>query len=514
MKKRLLALLLTTTLALSSTIVSYAAVYGDGKTHDVTGGDETIAADGKNTVVNVEGDINTDSDYGVQASGEGAVNVNGNVTSQGEAAVANSNGTINVTGDVSAKVVSIAAGDSYPGGEGGTVTVTGNASGNIHSTDGTVSVTGNVTGSKEEDATIQEAGDSKITIDGDVTAPKTGIKTDGDSTIIITGTLTTSGSEPVILLDHSEYDGDQFTNKVDAGASTIIVYEIKGNTDNLVKSGYSSGGMVSGEYVPITFKEDTNASLKNSQAANIFYIIKKAEGSDANISSLSGTTKKEGYDTATEGTVITVTVKEGYGLSAGQIEVTKNADGSYTLTVPAGGGVTLTTEVIEEAVENVEEAEKADESDKSSSDEKKDENIGIILIDRRSSDSSSSEASVANNGASAQAVAVPVGTVVKASLDPVSMGDAAYVAKVVELIAGAPYGGVIELSVTDAVFLDNVIVSALETRSDVSVKITVTINGVPVVINIPAGFNLRALMGADGRIDLQKLVAALGTAAN
>ena len=99
--------------------------------------------------------------------------------------------------------------------------------------------------------------------------------------------------------------------------------------------------------------------------------------------------------------------------------------------------------------------------------------------------------------------AVTEGKVTTAAVDPSS---ADYSAKVVELIAGVPANGSLDLNITNSAYLDAAIITALATRSDVSVNLTVTFMGVPHKLTIPAGYNLLALMGADGKIDFVKLI--------
>ena len=386
MKRKILAVLLTAALVMSSEVPVFAIdnsgdVYSDGETHDVSGGDEGVGAVGEDTVVNVTGDVTGQAMAGAGsecyggsavAVDDGVVNITGNVgdgenDSIGVHAVG---GEVNVNGYVSGVEDAIFAEDHA------TVNVEGNVTGSVVAEDSTVQITGNLQGTTRDEAG-DEAGDpdaggfaypvisdfnSNIVVDGNVSSGTTAIETRGGSTIVITGTLTSGGSKPTIVFDHSmevvtpadPTDPNSFptpepVNNPDATASTILVHEIKGDLQNLVKSGYTNSDF--------DFIEDTDDTLKNSQLNNIFYIIKKAADSVANILGLSGTQTKEGYDVAKAGTALTVTVKEGYGLTAGTIEVTKNADGTYTLIVPQGGGVTLTGEQIQEAVQEAEQQE-------------------------------------------------------------------------------------------------------------------------------------------------------------
>ncbi len=367
--------------------------------------------------IEIKGSVtNTANDgYGVKSSCDSLVTVGKNVTASGEAVVVNSGGEVKVTGDVTGGT------DGIHSDEGGTVSVVGNVKGNIAVTDATVSVGKNLTGTEKGSNgsfAISETGDSSIVIDGDVTSQGSGILTDGDSTIIIMGSLTALSSDPVIVLDHSKTeDWTNYSENKSAGVSTIVVHEIKGDLkedSNLVKSGYKSG-KYDWTTEPMTEpKWVDDAASGKEQIKNIFYIIKKAEGSEDKFTGSIGNAKKfnDGkIEAAPENTVITVTVKEGYGVKAGTIEVTKNADGSYSLTVPRGGGVTLTAEALKEAVDDIIEEEKKEEEKKEQEqkqeqqqqqqqEQQKEEN----KKDEKKSDDSSSDSSSNNTANSAPAV--------------------------------------------------------------------------------------------------------------
>ncbi len=120
------------------------------------------------------------------------------------------------------------------------------------------------------------------------------------------------------------------------------------------------------------------------------------------------------------------------------------------------------------------------------------------------------EESSSNNNSNAQSVGAAPVIIVMA--DPATMGEAAYTTKITESIANAPFGGTVKIFVTDSAYLNELIISALETRSDVSLELSVTVGGVSYVLNIPAGYDLRALLGTNGKIDMQKLIALFGKA--
>ena len=506
MKKKLLAVILTATLVASSTIVAFADegnVYDDGETYNVSGSDEGVGAEDEGTVVNVTGDVTGqvlagDEGYGgtVVAVDGGTVNVTGNVGG-GETdyiGIRAVEGEVNVTGNVTAKE------DAINAESGSVVNVEGNVSGTILTSDSEISINGNVQGTTGSIGGDPEMGsfaypairdyNSKVVVNGDVSSDTVGIETRGGSTIVISGTLTAGEDSSVIKLDHSIENIENYnysiSNNPNAKASVLIVHEIKGNLDNLVSSGYTNDSW--------EFVEDTDPTLKNSQLGNIFYIIKKAADSAANILNLGGTEKKEGYDVATEGTSVVVSVKEGYGVTAGSIKVTKNADGTFTLIVPKGGGVTISAEALQDAIDEAEEKGQAE-----------------VPADNTSSSVTSSEPAAPAAPASS---VIPGTTGSNTALSPVALGDGAYVTMFTTLVNNTPYGGTVEITVSDEAYLNDVIVASLATRRDVSVKINVMVGGELYVINIPAGYDLTSLIGPDGKISIAALIQLFGTKTN
>lgn len=99
--------------------------------------------------------------------------------------------------------------------------------------------------------------------------------------------------------------------------------------------------------------------------------------------------------------------------------------------------------------------------------------------------------------------AVPLGNVIWASVDSEEKDD---LERVVQLIAYAPFGGTLYLAIDNSNYLDTAIINALEARSDLSLILTVNYQGVPVSISIPAGYNLMALVGKNGRVNYNTLI--------
>lgn len=195
-------------------------------------------------------------------------------------------------------------------------TGTGSDSAGIYANDGATVTAGSVKAAKNG---IVVSGDNTIVVvTGDVYAVDRGVKiTDGAPTVVVEGTVTTEGDTPaeVDVIEH---------------VANFFVYELKRTDEQELGSGYN---------------------LAN-------YIIKKTGATDGIQLQGAKTTDAilgKTYDYANGGDVITVSVKEGYDISAPL--ATKNADGTYTIIVPNGGGVSI--EAIMKAVEKAEAEAKA-----------------------------------------------------------------------------------------------------------------------------------------------------------
>lgn len=151
--------------------------------------------------------------------------------------------------------------------------------------------------------------------------------------------------------------GGQFTAAVDGAVEakyalrvgdnydrfTLIVYELKAGEDGML----ARVGNIPEEAKSEAFLQTVN------------YIIRTGENSSA--LTVSGTAEKDvavgtesfSYRTATEGTALHVRVASGYELVKNGLSVVRESDGSYTVTVPRGGGVTL--DAVLKAVEKEEE---------------------------------------------------------------------------------------------------------------------------------------------------------------
>ena len=157
---------------------------------------------------------------------------------------------------------------------------------------------------------------------------------EGNFDILITGTLETGGT-PVLISD-----------SVTPENVSITVWKI----DGAVKDEKGEEHVVAEGRPGEEQKKITEASSKVEES--IHYII-RVEPSQEDIIGLSGTEKVHGYDTATEGSTVTLKVKvpDGYTLTGAyngegeKIALEKDPDGNYYVEVHRGGGVYLSVEL-------------------------------------------------------------------------------------------------------------------------------------------------------------------------
>ena len=194
-----------------------------------------------------------------------------------------------------------------------------------------------------------EGSTSKITINGDVKASDYGIQIaefDGKTDIVVNGTV--SGDHAIRVskaIENADEDADGNVSKViygDKRESNITVWKMESNEKDLVSAIVEDRTEEdeNGDFKVINDSKTTEEVLKN-----INYIIRTDKVDNGTIK-LSNTRLISGFDTARETEEITIKVQasDGYKVDSvknGDAVLTRNADGTYTLTVPRGGGVQL-----------------------------------------------------------------------------------------------------------------------------------------------------------------------------
>ena len=357
-----------------------------------------------NSTVTVDGNV-TGGANGVEAS-DSTVSVGGNVTSDNGTGIVADSSNVTVKGNVDSSAIGIATSDS-------TVEVDGNLdskdTGIIADLGSNVTVKGDVT---SRDAGVV-ADNSNVTVGGNVTAgnDNAGIDASNSSTIVVNGDVIggdgvyADGSNVTVKGSVTAKDGIGVcitgTNKttmvvdgdVAAKDAAIDVADNENADSELIIAGKVSGEngatinvsiddatgkvntlpeIVVGEindFDKITVKDyytdkEVPTDVKKEVLDNIKYIVSTNDTSmngkgTISISKVNGAAlDKDGlglFDVAKAFETITVhiDVQAGYEVSevrAGKASLTRNADGTYSVTVPAGGGVNI--EALVRAIEN------------------------------------------------------------------------------------------------------------------------------------------------------------------
>ena len=214
--------------------------------------------------------------------------------------------------------------------------------------------------------------DSKVTVKGDASGEGEGIRislsgnsgsgssnNSSNGAVVVLGTVTAdAGSDSYCI----NVTGDALTqDEVIQALPTIIVGELSSANEQYVNyTNYSNNNVL-----------DTEA-VAQAIAEQILYYIEVQDTENGSIKIDSGTSKVEGYDVAHANDTVTVTVTAGQGyeiqtVNGGKATAVKNTDGSWSITVPKTGGVSISA--IMAAIKKVEDdTNNGSDSDGSGSD--------------------------------------------------------------------------------------------------------------------------------------------------
>ena len=198
-----------------------------------------------------------------------------------------------------------------------------------------------------------ENSNTTIIVNGDVKGSTYGTsfdEFDGTANVVINGTLS-GGKSAVIINKTTDVNMDDDGENDDNGENKVVTekHGYNGNSNITVwKMTSEQKDLVRVEEHDYTKGEDeckVDAEAANKVLKNINYIIRTDKVSNGTIH-LSNTRLISGFDTARETEDITIKVEasDGYKVDSvknGDAVLKKNADGTYTLTVPRGGGVQL-----------------------------------------------------------------------------------------------------------------------------------------------------------------------------
>lgn len=343
----------------------------------VTTGDLTVNSEGA--------DEYTDA-MGVKARG-GATVTTGNIKITGgvvPTGVSASESTV-TTGSITASGDEPIGVDAY---NGSTVTVNGNVSaaasgGNIDISEGGTEYTTTADG-VEVDAT------SKVTVNGNVEALTTehdtvarGVSAEGGAIVLVTGDVIVPGDFG-IGLDIDAYDKEgkpgriEVTGSIKASDGIIL----KSGTDNDFGDGsavpiivtHAVEGSASGAY---SWKDDNYDEEESAKAikrgtdlldTHVYYsvAVDPTDSNAINLTTYTPITDSIGRKAYLKDTAVNIKVESSKTLQSTAGTITRNADGTYTLTIPAGGNVNLSLQDLIEAIEDSDHDDDDDASDRSS----------------------------------------------------------------------------------------------------------------------------------------------------
>lgn len=434
-----------------------AAASGDGYSLSVTGNVTStnnapaVAADSGGSV-SVSGDASAVDAPAVTADGNGSTaNVDGDASAQDAPAIVATNcGTVSVGGDVTNNSPNAGV-DSNGDPIFGDPTI-------IANTGGSVSVGGDVT-SKQNGPAIDVDNTSSVVVEGDAASGNTAIcieldNASGSGEVVVLGTVSAGGEGNSIWIEvGSNLNGrDAIINAL----PTIIVGKLEAqNGDYYLWNSYD-------QTLVDTNADDPDIGVVNDAIfEKIQYHINVQNPSNGSVD-VSGASTYGNYLVANEGTAlsVTITVDDGYELSSvsgGSAQVIRNADGTYQIIVPRGGGV----------------------------------DISAIIK------------------ALAQASAE-----VKEESAPTQVRDLRYAnfQKVIQsLVAQIPQNGTLNLDMGDWISFDKKTFETFSKRPDMAIVITYTYMGHKYRVTIPAGYPIMDLLNEEGYCGCLYLNAVFGS---
>ena len=314
------------------------------------------------STVNITGSVTSPEAGGINAENGSTVTVGNDVKTDNKPVEASGGSTVTIGGNV--ENTNGGAGNAVEVEGGSSVTISGNVTfydtGGIHSSDkSTVTVGGDVTGAAGFGALVAQSGgviivegnvtdttgpaialydDSKVTVKGDASGANNGInitesQNSSNGAVVVLGTVTAGDDKDSYCINVSS---DALTQEeVMQALPTIIVGELSSANEQFVNyTNHSNNNEL-----------DTEA-VAQAIAEQILYYIEVQDTENGSIKIDSGTSKVEGYDVAHANDTVTVTVTadKGYEIqtvNGGKATAVKNEDGSWSITVPKTGGVSI-----------------------------------------------------------------------------------------------------------------------------------------------------------------------------
>ena len=433
---------------------------------DVTA--ENTAVDTHGSNVNINGNISANN--GVLSLGSN-VTIGGDVSSNEEQAITASASTITVKGNVHSNKGWAINSDSS------NVTVNGNVSSDENSAivasynSSGITIDGNVTGGviKDNDNTVSNAinmdNRAAILVKGNVETANKGL--DNETAVIITpikeaktgklivlGNITAHGKEGNAIWIDTSTDSNNVKKDFTANdLPEIIVGSLNADKQDLLVGFEFNNGKT----------ESDNDELLESIYDSIMYYIDIKQPDNGKID-VTGAFSSDGYLVAHEDDSISISVSpnEGYevdSVAGGKVNVIKNADGTYTVEVPRGGGIKISAllKAIEKVIPPSSEAP-----------------VIKVTSSKKSDDTPSTPVLTA-----AKSYSVFNNTIQKD-------------------ITSVPQNGTLKIDMGNWISFNKKTFELLSKRSDVAITITYKYKGQTYRVTIPAGYPIMDLLDENG----------------
>ena len=303
-----------------------------------------------NSSMAVGGDVTT-TGHGVLAQENSTVEISGSVNADLKGTIARESGTVTVAKDVTSKQSTAVEADNKS-----TATVVGNAKGGTTGVDAknesTVEVKGDVQGSE---TAVSTDSTSKIKVEGSVKGGDgisiTEISGTGSGSVVVLGSVQAGSGDYCVTVTGSALSKQEVVDAL----PTIIVGELKASGGNYVEYQDNTGNA----------SVDTKA-MAEAIAEQILYLIDVQETQNGKVSVTDGTKQVQGYEVAHANDMVTisVTADSGYeiqSVSGGKATAVRNEDGSWSITVPQSGGVSISA--IMQALNIVNQSTSSDDGD-------------------------------------------------------------------------------------------------------------------------------------------------------
>ena len=525
-KKKLMAIV-SVFIAFTMTVAPAVTAFAEGV--DAT---ETVY-EGDYNSVNVGGGfaaINVTDGKSVTVTGD-AKATNTDSDSWAHPVIMNWEGTVSVGGDVIAKGPLYATGITDSGGDvvvGGIVDAPNGMEGVFASEDAMVMINNS---NNDEVAVIggmygvTSIGGSLVGVQGSViatgvreddTLSSAAVHVDDSAAVIIMGDATSPEKGLEIEMNCSEKKGAIFIDGTVCGDVSSISLTQGGLMEVAPKLGELSKELPS---ITIWFLDGKNKlsmdsiflqGLTGEEREKLFeevyesidYIIREDPDTEA-ASMYKLITDKElsGVKTVKKGQPLTVKAIDGYEITsveagAGSNQVTKNSDGTYTI-ITEYGGIALAVKVRRIVKEDTGE-------------------VTYEVVETTSSETPIVPVVSTGNSATANVGGTPISAISgekaakTVSLSMSSVTPVQYKNTIIDNVTSAPANGAFNIVTDTVACFDAKMIEAIAARPDIDVNVVFTYGGKKIKVVIPAGYDVKSLLDANGYCGFLRLLLLLG----